>query len=107
MLEPKANKGGNDHFGAGRVSCNLISGQADMAPAAAPAFAGGVYQEMYPRLEQPREVSIQRENTTNTGKDRCHTCRCGYGQNMHKKIWVRVVRVTWPLGAALAYRGVW
>lgn len=41
--------------GQAAVSCNLISGQADTAPAAAPASAGDVYEELpqYPRLEKP------------------------------------------------------
>lgn len=61
--------------GQAAVSCNLISGQADRAPAAASACAGDVYKELprYPRLEQPEEVSVQPENKTKTGMDRCHS----------------------------------
>lgn len=61
--------------GQAAVSCNLVSGQADTTPAAAPACAGDVYEELprYPRLEQPRELSVQPENKTKPGKDRCRT----------------------------------
>lgn len=61
--------------GQAAVSCNVISGWADTAPAAAPACAGDVYKELppYPKLEQPREASVQPENKTKPGKDRCRT----------------------------------
>ena len=61
--------------GQAAVSGNLVSGQADTAPAAALACAGDVYEELlwYSRLEQPRELSVQPENKTKPGKDRYHT----------------------------------
>lgn len=50
--------------GQATISSNLISGQADTAPAAAHASVGDVYEELpwYPKLEQPREFSVQPEN---------------------------------------------
>jgi len=61
--------------GQDTVSRNLISGQADTAPAAAPACAGDVYEELpqHSRLEQPSEVSVLPGKKAKTGKDRCHT----------------------------------
>lgn len=91
--------------GQAAVSCNGISGREDTAPAAAPACAGDVYEKWlwYPRLEPPREVSVQPENKTKPGKDRCHTQKCGFGQNEYEKmLWVGVIRVTCPLGASFS-----
>lgn len=61
--------------GQAAVSCDLVSGQADTAPAAASACAGEVCKELplYPRLEQPRELSVLHENQTKPGKSRCPT----------------------------------
>lgn len=52
--------------GQAAVSFDLVSGQADTAPASAPDCAGDVCKELplHPGLEQPRELSVKHENKT-------------------------------------------
>lgn len=47
--------------GQATVSCHLVSGQADSAPAAAPTCAGDIYEELpgSPRLEQPSLCNLK------------------------------------------------